>query len=64
MATPTEPQSRPPGRPTWVNVLLVVIAVVVVAVVVKAIAGGGEHGPGRHMQGGDALRNLTQQTWG
>ncbi|MGH2757563.1 MAG: hypothetical protein ACRDI3_07225 [Actinomycetota bacterium] len=48
---PSEPQ--PPPRPGWVKVFAIVVAVVVVVVVVAALVSGGEHGPSRHLPGGD-----------
>lgn len=47
----TNGAQRPPPRPTWVKVALVLALVVFAAIVVIAIAGG-EHGPGRHLPGG------------
>jgi hypothetical protein len=51
MAESRPDDPRPPTRPTWVKVFLVVATVIVVVVVVLAIAGG-EHGPSRHLPGG------------
>lgn len=54
MADPDEPiHATPPRRPRWVNIFGIIIVVVVVLVVVMALIGGGEHGPGRHLPGGD-----------
>jgi hypothetical protein len=44
--------SGPPARPPWVKVSMIAAAVIVVVVVVVALAGG-EHGPARHLPGGD-----------
>lgn len=48
---------HPPDRPKWVKVSLVVTVVVVAIVVLIAILSGGEHGPGRHLPGGDGPGN-------
>ena len=47
----TEP--KPPGTPRWVKVSAIVAAIVVVLAVVVALVAGGEHGPDRHLPGGD-----------
>ena len=57
MTDPAPP--RPPGRPTWVKVLVVAAGVAVALIVVIAILSGGEHGPGRHLPGGGAPGNHT-----
>ena len=45
-ATPTT------GMPRWVKITLIVVAAMIaLAVVVKVTGLGGEHGPGRHMNG-------------
>jgi hypothetical protein len=43
----------PPSTPAWVKVLGIIAAVVIVAIVILALVGG-EHGPGRHIPGGDS----------
>jgi hypothetical protein len=49
----------PPPRPRWVKVLLVVALAVLVLAAIIALAGG-EHGPGRHAQGGgSAMHTLA-----
>jgi hypothetical protein len=47
--------TKPPTRPRWVKVLLIIAVVLVVALVILAYAG--DHGPGRHLPGGDAAGN-------
>ena len=51
-----EPAGQPEDghtTPRWVKVS-VIVAIVVIAVVVGVMAfAGGEHGPGRHLPGGD-----------
>jgi hypothetical protein len=49
---PRSHDPKPPSTPRWVKVSGIIAAVVVVAIVVLALAGG-EHGPGRHIPGGD-----------
>ena len=41
------------GTPRWVKVSAIIAVVVVALVAVMLLAGGGEHGPGRHLGGGD-----------
>lgn len=41
--------AAPPGTPSWVKALGLLMIVAVLVVVVMMIALGGEHGPGRHM---------------
>ena len=41
------------GMPRWVKVMGIVALLVVVAVVVLMAVAGGDHGPGRHLPGGD-----------
>ena len=47
------PEESPPPRPGWVKVSLIVGAVVLGVVVLAMVLSGGEHGPGRHLPGGD-----------
>ena len=42
-----------PGAPRWVKVFGIIVIVVVLLAVAMMVAGG-EHGPGRHAQSGDA----------
>ena len=48
--------NRPPypGTPRWVKVFGIIVIVVVLLVVAMMFIVGGEHGPGRHTQSGDA----------
>ena len=53
MADPARPpRSKPHTTPRWVKVFGIIAAVLVVAIVILALAGG-EHGPSRHLPGGD-----------
>jgi hypothetical protein len=45
--------SSPPGRPKWVRTFAIVAGVVIVILVAAMIISGGEHGPGRHLPGGN-----------
>jgi hypothetical protein len=53
--------NRPPypGTPRWVKVFGIIVIVVVLLVVAVMFIGGGEHGPGRHTQAGDAGGQVT-----
>ena len=48
--------NRPPypGTPRWVKVLGIIVIVVILLVAAVIFVIGGEHGPGRHAQYGDA----------
>lgn len=48
---------QPPDRPKWVKASLVVTLIVAAVVVLIVILSGGEHGPGRHLPGGDGPGN-------
>jgi hypothetical protein len=52
--------NRPPypGTPRWVKVFGIIVIVVVLLVVALMFIGG-EHGPGRHTQSGDAGGQVT-----
>ena len=43
-----------PGTPRWVKVFGIIVIVVFLLVAAVMFIGGGEHGPGRHTQSGDA----------
>jgi hypothetical protein len=57
----TNMANRPPypGTPRWVKVFGIIIIVVVLLVVAMMFFVGGEHGPGRHTQSGDAGGQLS-----
>jgi hypothetical protein len=55
---PGSPNSEPPGAPRWVKVFGIIAIVVVLLVVILALAGG-QHGPSRHMLGGDNAHDHT-----
>lgn len=45
----------PPKMPRWVQVSLIIISVLILLVVILQATGlGGEHGPGRHVNGAGA----------
>jgi|GEM_PF-5284133 hypothetical protein len=56
MKEPAHQDAWPRGRPRWVTVFGIV-ALVLVAVVAVFFLRGGEHGPGRHLPGGDGLES-------
>ncbi len=47
------PDLKPPPRPPWVKVSLMVVVGAVALLIIAMALSGGEHGPGRHMPGGD-----------
>jgi hypothetical protein len=47
------PHNAPPGMPTWVKILGIVIAALILLAVVVLMVGG-EHGPARHAPGAEA----------
>jgi hypothetical protein len=46
--------NTPPGIPTWVKVLGLVLLIGVLLMGIIMIASGGKHGPGQHMPSGHA----------
>ena len=56
----TAPEApHPPPRPRWVKIAGIVAAVVILVVIAMALFGGGEHGPSRHLPGGDGQGGHT-----
>lgn len=56
MRDDTEPgpgAERDSGTPRWVKVFGIIGIAVIALIVVLMFAGGGQHGPGRHVPGGD-----------
>ena len=47
--TPQE-VAGPPSRPRWVKVVLILALLLILVVGAMIVLGGGQHGPGRHMQ--------------
>jgi len=47
-------QERRPPTPGWVKLLALAGVVIVVLVLTVVLLGGGAHGPGRHVQDGNA----------
>ncbi|HEY3304219.1 MAG TPA: hypothetical protein VGL70_11860 [Candidatus Binatia bacterium] len=41
-----------PGTPRWLKVSGIIVIVLVLLVVIMMFIGGGDHGPGRHIQSG------------
>jgi hypothetical protein len=61
--SPTE--GRPPGTPRWVKMVgIIVIVLVLLFVILKLTGIGGEHGPGRHIPGGEPIEQIEQETPG
>ena len=50
------------GTPRWVKVFGIVAVAVVLVFVILLLTGGGSHGPGRHMGGGDTPSSTTELT--
>lgn len=49
-------QETPPGMPRWVKILAITVgALVAIFIVLQLLGVGGEHGPGRHLSGTDAV---------
>lgn len=48
-------KDRPPSTPTWVKISGVIAIVLVLLIVTLLLFGGGNHGPGRHAQGGETI---------
>lgn len=52
----------PPRMPRWVKVGAIIIGILVVLFVILQLAGiGGDHGPGRHLSGGDARAAVAEE---
>lgn len=51
----SEQGPSPAGMPRWVKVSLIVAAVLVVLLVAGMLIGGGQHGPGRHLNSSAGL---------
>ena len=45
-----------PGMPRWVKISAVIASMLVLLLVIVLVFGGGQHGPGRHCQSGNAGR--------
>lgn len=54
---PGEPDTR---TPRWVKVSAAIALGVIVLLVAMLLLGGGNHGPGRHLGGGDAATGDTR----
>jgi hypothetical protein len=48
-----QPSYPGPGMPRWVKVSAIVVAVLALLVVIVVLVSGGEHGPRRHLPGGE-----------
>jgi hypothetical protein len=59
----TTPDRAPAGgMPRWVKVSLIVVLVVALLFVVGKLTGlGGEHGPGRHADGGETPSSVVNE---
>jgi hypothetical protein len=48
-----QPEPTITGTPRWVKVFGSILIVLTLLVVIMLLFGGGQHGPGRHMPGGN-----------
>lgn len=52
---PDSDNQAPPRMPRWVKVPAIVLGILVLIFVILQLTGvGGDHGPGRHLPGGDS----------
>lgn len=47
-------RGSPPGMPRWVKVFGVIAGIVALLIIAAMFIVGGEHGPGRHLHGGES----------
>ncbi|MDQ0255611.1 hypothetical protein J2S74_002993 [Evansella vedderi] len=52
----SEAEDQPPSTPRWVKVCGIIAIVLVLVFIIKMFINGGEHGPARHMQGGEPIK--------
>ena len=65
MADPNRQRHPEPHKiPMWVKVLGVITLVVILLAAVVMLIGGGQHGPARHLPGGDAPAGATPPAGG
>lgn len=60
MADPSGSEPTPPGLPPWVKVSGIIVVVLAGVGVILALILGGDHGPGRHLPGGDPPPTIEQ----
>ncbi|MGO4889929.1 hypothetical protein ACJ2A9_19470 [Anaerobacillus sp. MEB173] len=54
-------KDQPPSTPRWVKVSAVIVIILVLLIIILKLTGiGGNHGPGRHFQGGESYEQLDQ----
>jgi hypothetical protein len=55
-------KNQPPSTPRWVKVSgIIVITLVLLFIILKLTGIGGNHGPGRHFQGGESYEQIDQE---
>ncbi|MDQ0256370.1 hypothetical protein J2S74_003790 [Evansella vedderi] len=57
-------EEQPPGIPSWVKVSAFIAVIVVLLIVMIMLITGGEHGPGRHLPGGNSNVQIEQHEMG
>ncbi len=58
-------EDRPPRTPRWVRVSGTIAIVLVLLIVILKITGvGGNHGPGRHIPGGEPAEQIERDAYG
>jgi hypothetical protein len=63
VARPTE--ERPPSTPRWVKLSGIIVIVLILLVIILKLTGiGGNHGPGRHLPGGNPAEQIKQEASG
>jgi hypothetical protein len=56
------PEDRPPNTPRWVKVSGIIVIILFLLLVILKLTGiGGNHGPGRHIHGGDPTEQIKQE---
>lgn len=61
----TGTEDRPPRTPRWVRVSgTIAIVLVLLIVILKIIGLGGNHGPGRHIPGGEPAEQIERDASG
>ncbi|MCM3444163.1 hypothetical protein AB3Z07_26955 (plasmid) [Metabacillus halosaccharovorans] len=57
----SDTKDRPPSTPRWVKISGIIAIIIILLVVILMFIGGGNHGPGRHLPGGEQTQNHEQE---